>query len=228
MVAALLGAGLTALLLPGRAPAAGFTAGRPEATRLPGEVLAAAQPDARTTRPDARTIQPDARTAQRRPTTQQPGRPAAVPRLLSIPRLGLRMRVVPRGVDDSGAMALPDSASRVAWYRFGPRPLDGAGATVLAGHVDTRTEGAGPLAGLAAVRAGDLIAVRAGGRTVTYRTSSVTRIGKALIDLPAVFSRTGVPRLHLVTCGGAYLPEDGGYQDNVVVVARRLAPRPGA
>ncbi len=214
VVAALLGAGLTALLLPDRLPSDGFTAGRPEATRLPGELLAAAQPEARTTR--------------QQPTTQQPGRPTAVPRLLSIPRLGLRMPVVPRGVDDGGAMALPASASTVAWYRFGSRPLDRAGATVLAGHVDTRTEGAGPLAGLAAVRAGDLIAVRAGGRTVTYRTTSVTRIGKALIDLPTVFSRAGAPRLHLVTCGGAYLPEDGGYQDNVVVVARRLAPRPGA
>lgn len=78
------------------------------------------------------------------------------------------------------------------------------------------------------MRAGDLIDVRAGSRTVAYRTTSVSRIGKALIDLPAVFSRAGAPRLHLVTCGGAYLPEDGGYQHNVVVVARRLAPRAGA
>ena len=214
MVAALLGTGLTALLLPDRTPLDGFRAGRPAVTRLPDEVLAAARPDAGTT--------------QRQPTIQQPGRPPAVPRLLSIPRLGVRMPVVPRGVDDGGAMALPNSAFTVGWYRFGSRPLDRAGATVLAGHVDTRSEGAGPLAGLAALRAGDLITVRSGGRTVTYRTTSVTRIGKALIDLPAVFSRAGVPRLHLVTCGGAYLPDDGGYQDNVVVVARRLAPRPGA
>jgi hypothetical protein len=50
----------------------------------------------------------------------------------------------------------------------------------------------------------------------------VTRVSKTLVDLPAVFSRSGPPRLHVVTCGGAYLPEDGGYQDNVVLVARRL------
>jgi sortase (surface protein transpeptidase) len=211
-VAALLGAGLTALLLD-RTPAEEFTAGRPEATRLPDDVLPAAQPDSRT---------------PQQPSTRRSGRPPAVPRLLSIPRLGLRMAVVPRGVDDQGAMALPDSASMVGWYRFGPRPLDSAGATVLAGHVDTEAEGAGPLAGLAALRAGDRIAVRAGGSTVLYRTSSVTRIAKALIDLPSVFSRSGPPRLHLVTCGGAYLPQDGGYQDNVVVVAQRLAPRPAA
>ena len=203
MVAALSGALLTVLLLPDRTPSDGFTAGRPEATALPGEVLAAGQAEGATTR--------------------QPARPTAVPRLLSIPRLGLRMPVVPRGVDDRGAMALPASAFTVGWYRFGSRPLDRTGATVLAGHVDTRAEGAGPLALLAAVRVGDLVEVRAGRRTVTYRTTSVTRIGKTLLDLPAVFSRAGPPRVHLVTCGGAYLPEEGGYQDNVVLVARRLS-----
>lgn len=167
-------------------------------------------------------------TSQQTQMTRQPGGPTAVPQLLSIPRLGLRMPVVSRGVDDRGAMALPASAFTVGWYRFGSRPLEGAGATVLARPRRHEGRGRRPLAGLGAVRAGDLIDVRAGSRTVAYRTTSVSRIGKALIDLPAVFSRAGAPRLHLVTCGGAYLPEDGGYQDNVVVVARRLAPRAGA
>jgi len=207
VVAALAGALLTALLLPDRAPPDGFTAGRTEATALPREVLDVGQEAGQ-----------QATSAPRRPA-----RATAAPRLLSIPRLGLRMPVLPRGVDDRGAMALPVSAFTVGWYRFGSRPLDRAGATVLAGHVDTRAEGAGPLAGLAAVRVGDLVEVRAGRRTVTYRTTSVTRVSKALVDLPAVFSRTGSPRLHVVTCGGAYLPEDGGYQDNVVLAARRLA-----
>jgi LPXTG-site transpeptidase (sortase) family protein len=124
-------------------------------------------------------------------------------------------------------MALPVSAFALAWYRFGSRPLDRAGATVLAGHVDTKSEGIGPLTGLAGLRTGDLIELRAGRRTVTYRTTSVTRVSKALIDLSAVFSRAGSPRLHLVTCGGSYLPEKGGYQDNVVVAARRIGSRLG-
>jgi sortase (surface protein transpeptidase) len=212
VVAALLGALLTAQLLHDRSGSDGFTAGRPESTRLPDE-QPAVRPDARTPRHPATT-----------PATSAPLTAAAMPRSLSIPRLGLRMPVVARGVDDTGAMDLPVSASTVAWYRFGPRPLDPAGATVLAGHVDTTAEGAGPLAGLAALRAGDLVEVRAGRHLVTYRTTSVTRISKALIDLPAVFSRRGPPRLHLVTCGGSYLPDRGGYQDNVVVSAQRVSP----
>ena len=38
--------------------------------------------------------------------------------------------------------------------------------------------------------------------------------------LPAeVFARTGPERLRLVTCTGPYLPEAGGYQQNLVVTA---------
>ena len=209
VVAALVGGLLTAALLPDHARTEGYTAGRPESTRLPAE---------------QRSSQPEAGVTPARPTSKgPPSRPTAVPRLLEIPRLGLQLPVVPRGVDKRGAMALPTTNSEVAWYRFGSRPLDRAGATVLAGHVDTRTEGVGPLAGLAALQAGDLVEVRAGRHLVTYRTTSVTRISKALIDLPAVFSRAGPSRLHLVTCGGVYQPERGGYQDNVVVSARKVA-----
>lgn len=211
MVAALLGAVLAATLLPDRTQTGDFTAGRPTATQLPDEVLEAARPDT------SASLQ-----------SQEPRRATVPPRLLTIPRLGVRMPVLPRGVDDVGAMALPASAFAVGWYRFGSRPLDRTGATVLAGHVDTRAEGAGPLASLTGLRTGDLIEVRAGNRTVTYRTTSVTRLSKALIDLPAVFSREGRPRLHLVTCGGTYLPAEGGYQDNVVVAAQRVSPRSAA
>lgn len=98
VVAALLGALLTALLLPDRTTSDVFTAGRPETTELPGEVLAAAQPEAHP--------------KKQQPTIQQPGRPTAVPRLLSIPRLGLRMPVVSRDVDDRGAMAQCPEADR--------------------------------------------------------------------------------------------------------------------
>ena len=38
--------------------------------------------------------------------------------------------------------------------------------------------------------------------------------------LPAeLFSRRGPERLHVITCGGEYLPDAGGYQQNLVVTA---------
>ena len=38
----------------------------------------------------------------------------------------------------------------------------------------------------------------------------------------SLFARTGPGRLQIVTCGGSYLPDKGGYQENIVVTA---APR---
>ena len=135
------------------------------------------------------------------------------------------MPVQPGGVDRDGAMALPASAKRLAWYRFGPSPWAQHGAAVLAGHVDTVSEGPGPLVRIAGVRRGEQLSVRSGTRKRTYVVVSVTRVAKSALNLPGLFSRTGPPRLHLVTCGGEYLPDRGGYQDNVVVTARVLQRR---
>ncbi len=119
-------------------------------------------------------------------------------------------------------MALPDSAFSLAWYRFGPRPGDPVGATVIAGHVDTVEEGIGPLARLGDLQPGDRIEVVTRRGIVRYGVTSVDRIAKSVLDLPALFSRAGRARLHLVTCGGDYVADRGGYQDNLVVTARRI------
>ena len=34
-----------------------------------------------------------------------------------------------------------------------------------------------------------------------------------------LFARTGTERLRIITCGGDYLPDEGGYQQNLVVTA---------
>ena len=149
-------------------------------------------------------------------------REAVAPRRLSMPRLGVSLPVRPTGLDDRGQMALPESAYTAGWYRFGRGPLDPRGATVIAGHVDTTAEGVGPLARLASARAGDEVRLSVGDRLVRYRVLSVQRVAKNALDLPTLFARDGARRLHVVTCGGAYLPAQGGYQDNVVLTARPL------
>lgn len=213
-VAALTGALLTWLVLPYGEGALGSvpTGAGPDQPTVAAPVA-----------PPGGAAERDGRTPQvaTRPATLRPAAGSPVPTRLQIPRLRLTLPVRPGGVDEAGAMALPETAYAVSWYRFGPGPLDRAGATVLAGHVDTEREGTGPLAGLGALRAGDTVLVRAGARDVRYVVTAVTRVAKSVVDLPAIFSRVGPARLHLVTCGGAYLPDAGGYQDNVVVSARR-------
>ncbi|HVN12167.1 MAG TPA: class F sortase, partial [Kineosporiaceae bacterium] len=124
------------------------------------------------------------------------------------------------GVDARGDMVVPREAQQVGWYRFGPAPGDPAGAVVVAGHVDTKQEGAGALFPLRAVRVGDRVGITvAGGRVVSYRVVGKQTIVKQRLPVERLFARDGVPRLVLITCGGPFLPEVSSYRDNLVVVA---------
>ena len=116
-------------------------------------------------------------------------------------------------------MALPETVNELSWYKFGSGPQE-PGATVIAGHVDTKSEGIGPLARLERLDKGDRISLRVGRASVDYRVEEVREVSKSLLDLDSLFSRSGPPRLHLVTCAGAYDPDQGGYQANLVVIAR--------
>jgi hypothetical protein len=138
---------------------------------------------------------------------------------LEIGRLRISMPIRPVGVRSDGQMQLPDRPETLGWYRYGPRP-GGTGSAVLAGHVDSLRYGIGPLARLRTIRPGDrLTVVTSTGRTA-FRVVTAGLIDKQ--DFPArrLFDRTSSPRLWLLTCGGAYDPRHGGYQDNLVVAAR--------
>ncbi|WP_344191364.1 class F sortase [Pedococcus aerophilus] len=143
----------------------------------------------------------------------------AAPTRVVVPRLGARMAVAPVGVDRLGAMTIPEDPRVAGWYRFGAAPGGGAGATVLAAHVDDSEYGTGPLARLQTLRKGDAVSVTAGRTVHRYRVTSVLRLAKGELDTDELFDRGGPPRLHLVTCGGRFDRATGHYEDNVVVVA---------
>ena len=130
--------------------------------------------------------------------------------------------VTPVGVADDGMMELPGTAYAVGWYEFGARPADSAGTTVLAGHVDTKAEGLGPLAALRGVDEGTEIAVTAiDGKTRRYRITDVQVIRKARVPLDQIFARDGDETLVVITCGGPY-SRLTGYRDNVIATAKPI------
>ena len=147
-------------------------------------------------------------------TTRQPRPPSR----LRVPSLGLDSAVLPVGVTEDRQMQLPDDPRVLGWYRFGPAP-GGGGSVVLAGHVDSRAFGVGPLVALQSIAAGARIEVVSGTAGVRpYRVDSIERFDRQA--LPAtVFARTGPERLRIVTCTRPYLPDEGGYQQNLVVTA---------
>jgi hypothetical protein len=149
----------------------------------------------------------------------RPPRRVVRPTRVLVPSVDLGLDVVPVGVARAGQMRLPADPRVLGWYRYGPAPASGAGSVVLAGHVDSREFGIGPLARLGSARPGDRIEVLlATGRRTAYRVDSIQRFDREALP-EAVFGRTGPERLRLITCTGPYLPETGGYQQNLVVTA---------
>jgi sortase (surface protein transpeptidase) len=123
------------------------------------------------------------------------------------------------GTAPDGQMAIPDDVDRAGWYRFGPEP-GAPGSAVVAGHVDDAEQGLGAMAALREAEPGDEVLVTdAAGAVTRWQVVSRELLDKQALPVDALFRRDGPPRLTLVTCGGPFLPEVGGYRDNVVVVA---------
>ncbi len=150
------------------------------------------------------------------------GRPApgAVPLRVDLPSLGVSAAIRPVGVDDRGTLQIPADVAAVGWYRYGPRPGDPAGSTVLSGHVDSAEQGRGAFFRLRRLGPGDPVVVHGSdGRTRRYRVVAREEWPKGEVPLDRLFARTGAPRLTLVTCGGGFREDVGSYLDNVAVTA---------
>jgi LPXTG-site transpeptidase (sortase) family protein len=119
-------------------------------------------------------------------------------------------------------MAVPEDVRTVGWYRYGSRPGTSSGSSVLSGHVDDRVQGRGAFADLGEVEPGDPVEVElADGTRLAYRVRTVERIGKDELAVDQLFTRSGAPRLTLVTCGGDFDRTTRSYEQNVVVTAER-------
>ncbi|MEE1753691.1 class F sortase [Streptomyces sp. SP18CS02] len=142
------------------------------------------------------------------------------------------MPVDPVAVGREGALALPASPFRLGWWALGARPGDARGTVLLAAHLDSAEQGAGPFQALHTVPLGaDVRLTTADGVRHTYTLVARRTHPKAALPRD-LFAADGVPRLALVTCTGAYDPGSRAYADNLVlygVPARGGQPvEPGA
>ncbi|MEU8225914.1 class F sortase [Kribbella sp. NPDC048915] len=146
-----------------------------------------------------------------------------VPQRVLLPG-GAQAPVVP-AVTVDGQLQLPATARRVGWWDGGAQAGDPFGSVVLAGHVDSKTEGVGFFARLLGVRRGEVVVLRGAGRTASYRVVSIGSVRKdALATQSGAFDQTTAHRLVLITCTGAYDVARGGYEENLVVTAEPLGP----
>lgn len=143
-----------------------------------------------------------------------------VPRRVRIPAIDVATRVVPVGIDENDALEVPEDVRLVGWYDLGVPPGADRGSAVLVAHRDSRTQGHGVFYDLGRLDVGDRVTVRNdAGEDLTYSVVSRESILKKRLPYEELFAVDGPPRLTMISCGGYYDPENGGYQDNVVVTA---------
>lgn len=156
-------------------------------------------------------------------STASPSIPAVtfpVPRIVRIPAIDVSAQVVPVGLTKDDALGIPDDVALVGWYRLGVPPGADRGSAVLVAHRDGRGQGRGVFYDLGRLEVGDRVTVRTdAGESVDYSVVARESIRKQRLPYDELFSAAGPPRLTLISCGGPYDPENGGYQDNVVVTA---------
>jgi LPXTG-site transpeptidase (sortase) family protein len=122
-----------------------------------------------------------------------------------------------------GELKVPENVDYVGWWDGSANAGDPFGSTVIAGHVDSATEGIGFFIRLRRIKAGDVVTLRAGSHRLSYRISKVRTVNRhALATDSQAFDQTGPHRLILITCTGAYRRGQGGYESNLVVIGQPL------
>jgi LPXTG-site transpeptidase (sortase) family protein len=155
------------------------------------------------------------------------GKPAASQRIQFIPEQltlpgNASAAVLPAATVD-GLLRVPENVRHVGWWDGSARAGEPFGSTVIAGHVDSDTGGIGFFARLRRAKVGDTITLRADSHRLTYRVTAVKKVArKALATESQAFQQTGAHRLVLITCTGDFHRDRGGYDSNLVVVAKPL------
>lgn len=146
-----------------------------------------------------------------------------IPVRVTIPSLSVDAAVMPVGLDDANAVEIPSDIDKVGWYELGVPPGAHRGSAVLVGHRDGRVQGHGVFYDLGLLDVGDRIEVLGeSNESVKYRVVARESIVKKRLPYEELFAVDGPPRLTLISCGGLYDGQNGGYQENVVVTAVRV------
>ena len=122
-----------------------------------------------------------------------------------------------------GELQVPENVRHLGWWDGGAYANDPFGSTVIAGHVDSKTQGLGFFVRLLRAQKGDEITLRGDGHQLRYRVTAVTTVTKqALAADSDAFDQTGDHRLVLITCTGDYDADRGGYDSNLVISAEPI------
>ncbi|MEQ4715003.1 class F sortase [Nonomuraea sp. B19D2] len=144
---------------------------------------------------------------------------AVVPKSIDIPAIDLEAPLMKLGLAKNGEVELPpyEKPKVAGWYTGSAVPGE-KGASVIIGHVDTKSAPA-VFYRLKQLRKGETVKVeRSDGKVVSFKVDSIEQVHKDSFPARRVYVEDG---LKLVTCGGKFDYAKGEYLDNIIVYASR-------
>lgn len=139
----------------------------------------------------------------------------AQPDLLEIPKLAISTHLVGLGLTDDLEHEVPpaDKPEVAGWYEGSVKPGDNGPAIIL-GHINGGGKD-GVFVDLPKLVPGDSIIVDG----VEFLVTKASWHPKNAFPADEVYSKTPVPTLRLITCGGEFDKNTGHYKDNLIVFA---------
>jgi hypothetical protein len=142
---------------------------------------------------------------------------------VSVRAIGLEADVIPIGLDENRAIAVPERADIAGWWSGGYAAGE-RGPTVLVGHYDSKVA-PGIFEELKKVGPGARVIVeQSDGSVFLYDVVRVEKVPKSEFPTEAVYGPTPASSLRLITCGGEFDNATRHYVDNTIVYADLVVP----
>jgi LPXTG-site transpeptidase (sortase) family protein len=148
--------------------------------------------------------------------------PYALPSTLRIPSINIEAPFEGSiGLDEEGAILVPNGYDTVGWYSHGPVP-GSLGPSVILGHVDSK-EGPAVFFYLGQVKKGDEVIVdREDGSSVIYTITELERVEQGTFPTEKVYGSLPYAGIRLITCSGSYDRGEKRYSHNLIVYGELL------
>lgn len=142
------------------------------------------------------------------------------PRYITIPKLNASGCVVQVGIDQHGAIAVPNNIYTAAWY-VNSVPPGQPGLSVIDGHISGIYKKDAIFQQLDRLKSGDQFTVTLGsGKTLHYKIFQEQSVPlNSAVEALLTKDPSTASQLNLITCGGAYDKKLGLYDHRIIVSA---------
>jgi Sortase (surface protein transpeptidase) len=140
-----------------------------------------------------------------------------LPVRLKIPKIKVNAAIDYVGLTTVGAMGIPTTPARAAWFKYGVRP-GAIGSAVISGHVDWYNGAYSIFANLNKLKVGDKITIQDDSGALISFVVRKTAVYAANQDAADIFnSGDGLAHLNLITCSGTWNKTAKQYSKRLVV-----------